>query len=283
MKRLEKIPKLKLEKIPPDIKELLDKWQRVNKGYRILTYLAAKVFNIVRIPTYYDRTITAITKEDIDQCFNKLESLDKDIKILYEYTQSRLKEAGFEANDKITLYRNICTDNRFLDHNLDKCYISEKCTGDINPAVLAAYISYKKQDGSKNIDLEVDTLSSWSVNGADPRYGNVSLKLEVEVKNILHFNMSSDCDGPLETNEWIVVNDSNTGLIEFNLENDICISEKIKNKKNSERLEMKFSENDRKCAESYYRYRQLYLTPIAFNDIEAPSYRWYGKLINKWT
>lgn len=285
MNQYKEIPKS--ENMPSGMKSLLHDWLMDSNGdHNILTYLTSKVFNIMRLPTYNDRVICSITIEQMNEYIGKLSELEKELETLYQYTQARLKEAGYQENDKIRLYRNICRKECFSEFNIRKCSFDYRNDSEIDPMVLATYILYEKLENSQMIELEVNILSSWSQNtSSELAYGHVTIEHEIAVKDILFFNADDDTNGPLERNEWIFINRSNTGLVEFNLEN-VYFSESFKNLKIPENLKRRFDKYDCKlAAEDYFRKReyQLRLTPIEFDDIKVPKYTWYEKLIDKLT
>lgn len=288
MSQYKEIPKVEKERIPSKMQEFLHDWfmEDSEGSYKMLTYLTSKVFNIIRLPTYCDRTINSITIDQVNKYIDELDDMENELETLYRYTQARLKEAGYQENDKIRLYRNICRKECFSESNIRKCSFDYRNDNEIDPIVLATYILYEKLESSQTIELEVNILSSWSQNASsDLAYGHVTIEHEIAVKDILFCNANNDRNGPLESNEWIFINRSNTGLIDFNLE-DVYFSESFKNSEIPEKLKRRFNRYDCKlAAENYFRKRecQLRLTPTEFDDIKVPRYTWYEKLINKLT
>lgn len=285
MEKQYKIPELDLQKIPNGIQKILGDWQKQQNDYQILSYLAAKLFNIMRLPTYYDRQICSISEKVIDKYFDDLDNLVNELDILYKYTQHRLNEAGYQKQDRIKLYRAICRSEDLKRNNLNKCYVSNSKLDDgIEPEVLAAYLMYLKENSAPKIDLEIDILSSWSQYATSHVYGCIQLEREVDVRDILFFNSSADFEGPLESNEWIVINRSNTGLIEFDSD-DIIFRENFERNGVPEILRKLVAKECIASTENYYRKRRgkQYLNPFTLSQIEVPAYKWYERIFNKIT
>ena len=215
MSQYKEIFKVERERIPSRMQEFLHDWfmEDSEGSYKMLTYLTSKVFNIIRLPTYCDRTINSITIDQVNKYIDELEDLENELETLYQYTQSRLKEAGYEESDKIKLYRGIVKESYFANLNTDSCYSSVRDDDEIEPIVLATYILHKKQECSQIVELEINILSSWSQYTSNGTYGDITLERDIKIKDILCFNAYGDSQGPLEPNEWIVINHSNTGLI----------------------------------------------------------------------
>lgn len=268
--------------------DLLQVWQREREGYGILAYLVSKKFNIIRLPTYYDRVVASLEREDICQYYDKLDSLLEDLDSAYNYTQKRLQQEGYDKDDKIKLERRICKYDYFKNYNLQKCeFLREESKSGIHPMVLASHILNMKNSGNKTLEIEIDTLSSWSLAsenelGLYSVYGEISLLQEAKIKDILFFNINENTtDNPLETNEILFINRSDTGLIEFDLDK-ITISQKFHEEKIPLELERRYRKEY--CAEQFENYskkRKIYLPAPAFSNIEVPEIKIYKKLLMK--
>ena len=183
----------------------------------ILNYLVMKKFNIIRLPTYFDRTFTFDTNGNNSETLkiideyddNLLEKLENQLDIAYQATQSILKKKY--PSGVVKLYRAICPlgtsetgDYTFANRDVD----------DIT--ILPAYLSLNNEEP---VLLEIDTLSGWSEYGANQRYGSIVLCREWNIKDILLVADYLDKEGrelgPLESNEWLCINRDKRGIINF--------------------------------------------------------------------
>lgn len=244
--------------IPSSMEDLLIKWQaHANKrGVQMLTYLSKILFNIQRLPLFEDRSIALIDKDDdffellkenkdndlnIEIINSKLEELKKDFLSLYEDTQKRIEEKfkeEFEEQEKngeekhILLSRRIIKENDFIKHleknNSYSSHIYSNTTYNCEPDLCTIYNYVKEQkNNNKNINIQMNILTSWAQNTAD-YYGIIKFEKKVNPKDIIFFTYKDDFSGPIESNEYIVLNRSATGIISFPAEDIDIRLDKIK-------------------------------------------------------
>ena len=73
----------------------------------------------------------------------------------------------------------------------------------------------------------MNILTSWAQNTAD-YYGIIKFEKKVNPKDIIFFTYKDDFSGPIESNEYIVLNRSATGIISFPAEDIDIRLDKIK-------------------------------------------------------
>ncbi|WP_295846602.1 hypothetical protein [uncultured Neisseria sp.] len=185
----------------------------------ILNYLVMKKFNIIRLPTYFDRTFTFDDDRqniseilDVIDGYNDdlLKKLESQLDVAYHKTQSILKEKY--PNEIVKLYRAICPLGT-IDTGLNT-YPNRKVD---DVTLLPAYLSLL--DDKELVPLEIDTLSGWSEYDANQRYGSIVLCREWNIKDILlvadYLDKEGREIGPLESNEWLCINRDKRGIINF--------------------------------------------------------------------
>ena len=193
-------------------------YDRLQPKALILNYLVMKKFNIIRLPTYFDRTFTVDeSTEDLlkiidgydDSLLGKLES---QLDVVYQETQSILKRKY--PSGSVKLYRAICPlgtsdtgAHTFPNRKVD------------DVTLLPAYLSLL--DDEELVPLEIDTLSGWSEGNENQRYGSVILCKDWNIEDIL---LVSDYlvkeewkKGSLESNEWLCINKDKRGIVNFNM------------------------------------------------------------------
>lgn len=241
--------------IPESMDSLLIKWQaRGHNEAQMLTYLTKKYFNIQRLPLFEDRCLSLI---DINNSFfdflnknqnknkeildinveiinNVLHELEEDFDLLYKDTQKRLEEQfkeEFEEQEKrgeerhILLSRRICRKNDLEHHAGEERHliISDIYNCEPHPLAIYNYINKQKLE-NKNIDIQMDILTSWAQNTADT-YGLIKFEKKIHPKDIIFFTHHDDSSGPIESNEYIVVNKNITGIISFSADDIIVEKE----------------------------------------------------------
>lgn len=219
------------KKLSPTMVKILTSWQAHAKSCtegQILTYLSKIFFNIHRLPIaeFQDRNLININKDILLNFFqensfdfssenfeNRLQSLLEDFENMYQNTQQRLKDK-FENDEYIELSRRII--KKFDIDNGDKF----NCE---NPCKLYSYIYNQKKD-NKDCEIYMDILNDWA-DYSSPIYGVIILKKKIPIKDIIYFNHYNDCTGPLEEDDYIVVNRSLTGGVVFSCNDIQCDDE----------------------------------------------------------
>ena len=205
------------------MKELLSCWQSEAyqlKGMQILTYLAKCHFDIQRLPQYEDRRLSL--KEQLDSNMKNYKDLDKlknDFDILYRDTQKRLEKQfkeEFTEQEKNRIDKHILLSRRILrkedlEENKTRYTNLYKC--DLYPVETLKDVMTKQKE-NKEIELPMDILTSWSENAVNT-YGVLQLNKRVPPEDIIFFTHRGDFGGPLESNEYIVLNRTPTGIISF--------------------------------------------------------------------
>lgn len=188
-------------------------------GYVILSYFAQKLFNIERLPFCTDRVADKTifyAKENTRPLVKALQLLTneqiadilKECEALYEHTQLKLREEGL---NKVRLVRNISIDS---DNNSGWNYRYQ--------ATLYRYIEAAKFLGLAEVQLEMDTLNSFTNSDDEYRYlSDIVLSLDVDARDV--FYCSALIDSPhqnniVEGNEWVVVNRACNGLVTIPLD-----------------------------------------------------------------
>ncbi|MDO5070808.1 MAG: hypothetical protein Q4D78_11565 [Neisseria zoodegmatis] len=208
--------------IPTSMEGLLKAWQTNGKtsAASLFIYLVMGYFNIHRLPTLEDRIIQEIKKNGPENNFytsfsdlnlltieTELQERKKDFELLYEDTQKRLKKQ-FDNQKKIKLSRRFGELKKGKDTNKNLC---DRWQLDI--CEICSYINGCKEK-NKEIIFEMDILNSWAETPSYS-YGDIIISKEIPIEDIIYFQHSSDCLGPLENDEYIVLNRQETGCVRF--------------------------------------------------------------------
>lgn len=219
------------KKLSPTMEKILQKWQVHAKSCiegQILTYLSKIFFNIHRLPIaeFQDRNLININKDILLNFFqensfdfssenfeNRLQSLLEDFENMYQNTQQRLKDK-FENAEYIKLSR--CIIKKFNIESGDKF----NCE---NPFKLYSYIYNQKKD-NKDCEVYMDILNDWAEYPSSA-YGVITLTKKIPIKDVIYFNHNDDHGGPLEYDDYIVINRSLTGGVVFACDDIQCDDE----------------------------------------------------------
>lgn len=209
--------------IPCSMDRLLRNWQFNAKPHqeraRELTLLSLIYFKIFRFPSYEDRVLKSITRGECDSFLKNKNNLLKDFKSMYLETQSRLKRK-YPNNKSLLLSRRICK----FDGNDSKPLW--------NSGFDPIDFSKKMQKKSENhVLISMDILNDWAVS-ASGAYGVIKLKKEILLEDIIYFNSADDFEGPLESDDYIVLNRNPKGIVKFSLKN-ISYDQDLINKMNN--------------------------------------------------
>lgn len=196
----------------------------------IFSYLVARKFNTIRLPTYADRfyshdfytTVPGINHykefQNIDE--GTINTLLNELDFIYQETQ-RLLQNEYQ-DGKITLERAM-----FPIDDKNRCLPLSKTDLD--------YVKhlYREKEIEKKLEIEIelDILSSWSKN-RDRRYGNVTFKREWDIKDIVLYSgylKPSVLDGG---SEWLCLNRNIKGILKFD-SNHIIFDKEIEKKINN--------------------------------------------------
>lgn len=175
-------------------------------GTTILTYLVKSAFNIHRFPLWEDRHFT----KELHTCMNGHDKLKQvfendifleyhddiieEIKEIYSYTQSFLNEE-YKDQNYVKLYRNLEGEYAAILLQLKNQAIIENKT---------------------TIKISTDILNSFTDNPGT--YGkDVHIEIDVPKQDVLYYANIFDY-GVMESEEFVILNNSKDGLIEIPVE-----------------------------------------------------------------
>ena len=199
----------------PEIKKLLQaiSKDRLEPEAVLFSYLAADYFKVLRYPTHQDRASDGELPKfkESQLLFRKMDDeqlsfLLNEFAKIYDYTQQRLKST-YPGQSSVTLYRSIggpCTKNlNRPPHD--------------NPEIYPVLVEAAQAEGQSFVEIEVDIVSGWS-RAAQPVYGSLTLKKDWPLQDVILVSdhMDALCTiGPMESDEWLCINRSRSGLIRF--------------------------------------------------------------------
>lgn len=172
-------------------------------GTTILTYLVKSAFNFQRFPLFEDRHFTKevhtyefgqdkLRKVFTNEIFlNQMDKIILEIQDIYKFTQEYLNEE-YENQEYVKLYRNLEGEYAALLLQLKNQAISENCT---------------------TIKISTDILNSFTDNPLIYAK-DVHIAMDIPKKDILYYSRVFD-DTPMESQEFIVFNQSKDGLFEI--------------------------------------------------------------------
>lgn len=212
--------------LSPRMEEILKSWQYHCKSDikgNILIFLSKIFFNIHRLPItqFKDRNLSKVNEKDLLKFFNtnsfefsstyfnsELNKLLVEFENMYHDTQQRLKEK-FGDVEYIELSRRIIRKFNIEDRNIYNCD---------HPSKLYSYI-YNQKENKKDCEIYMDILNDWAEYPSST-YGVIKLKKNIPIKDIIYFNHHNDYSGPLESDNYLVINKSLTGGVIYSY-NDI--------------------------------------------------------------
>ena len=202
-------------------------------------------------------------------------------------TEEKFKEE-FEEQEKngeekhIVLSRRIIKANDFIEHlkknNSYSSHIDLDTIYNCEPDLCTIYNYVKDQkNNNKNIDIQMNILTSWAQNTAD-LYGILKFEKKINPKDIIFFTYKDDLSGPIESNEYIVLNRSVTGIISFPAKDiDIQLDKDIDIQSD------KICKNRNKFRDNKYNYLGSLLTPKIIQYVPyMHPYNTYGKSLGLW-
>lgn len=203
---------------------------RLTFGGYVFTYLTQVHFNVIRFPTFPDRLsclgrggnffVLPDNDPPIRQIAEKFRLISKGelVELGYEYANLvRQSQASLrkEFGRKIFLYRAV--DPGKKEHG--EIY---KPDLSLSTEKLVEAVFDSRRTNEKIVEVELDVVSGWSLNGANSVYGRVKFGKEFDVDDILIRSDLFDGPGkigPMESNELLVLNRFATGLMPVQIEN----------------------------------------------------------------
>ncbi|EQD24256.1 MAG: hypothetical protein D084_Lepto4C00513G0009 [Leptospirillum sp. Group IV 'UBA BS'] len=234
-------------------------------GYVLLVFFARRVFqDIYRYPMCEDRNFSKLSNKDKMLALKILSSLSKpqidsilaELTELYNHTQRNILDQNIT---NITLARRIknSDDNKYAECMIRRIEIA----------------SSEKKDV---IDVEMDTLNSYGDDGGYPHFP-MKITQTIHPKTIFYCsnlirNRANDNDKAVESGEWVVINDSPTGIIQ------LPISSFQYDCENFESLRNRCSKNPTSIIRGYRDCEPIYLSESAFIRPEYPCLGKVGKV-----
>lgn len=191
---------------------------RESLGHMKLTYVVRRIMNIVRLPTHPER-FSYIDKPHYEKVSQALQAISDvewlalvtEVKELYEHTQMEL--AKEYPNRKILLQRRI--------------KLFDASALDITHYATYMHYAVEAADISGIVEIDADILTGWCT--CDPgNYGEILINHEFNIEDILLGTQLLEENSGLESDEWLVVNRSPSGLLKFN-KNDINVPTEVLN------------------------------------------------------
>lgn len=212
-------PLLKMLLLPvesaPDGWPMIEPWSNgKHKSGALLTWFVQQALGLKRLPFCEDRLLTEIENrfqpKELVQIVNALtpaqvEATTKDVLALYQHTQTQLKK---KALTEVSLRRTIA----------DKVDTSYWCNRETTAGVfsrlrLAAYAL-----DQSTIQLNMDTLNSWGDDGCYSQ-NPVELYALIPAHDILYAAELVEQPQKQEAGEWVAINRSCNGVVEFAVTN----------------------------------------------------------------
>lgn len=174
-------------------------------GYAYLTYFVSQALGFRRLPfhedRYYGRFIEAFHRQNAKNYLHldadDIHEIVEEVKLVYQHTQKKLKEASLT---KVKLKRRIAANETGYAQTIMKL---KDCAELL---------------GLETIEFEMDTLNSFSDDGTYGHLADVTIEHEFPAEDILYCSnlvKSSDTSLLVESGEWVVLNRSPTGVVEF--------------------------------------------------------------------
>ena len=174
-------------------------------GYAYLTYFVSQALGFRRLPFHEDRFYGKYIQEahrHLSEKFlelgtDEIHEIVEEVKQIYQHTQKKLKEASLTT---VTLRREIAANGTGYAETIIKL---KDCSELL---------------GRETIQFDMDTLNSFGDEGEYKHLADVTIEHEFPAEDILYCsNLVESIDGIdlMESGEWIVINRSPTGLVEF--------------------------------------------------------------------
>lgn len=174
-------------------------------GYALLTYFVSQALNFRRLPFYEDRIYCKYIQKRRHQSDREINNISQDdidaiveeIRAIYEHTQEHLKEASLAT---VKVRREVASNETGYAETIMKL---KECA-----EVL----------GQKTIQFDMDTLNSFGDEGAYKHLADVTIEHEFPASDVLYCSNLIETEGSrdlMETGEWVIINRSPTGLVEF--------------------------------------------------------------------
>lgn len=172
-------------------------------GTTVLTYLVKSAFNFQRFPLFEDRHFTKevhtyeFGKDKLKKVFtneiflNQMDEIILEIQDIYKFTQEYLNDE-YTNQDYVKLYRNLEGEYAALLLQLKNQAINENCS---------------------TIKISTDILNSFTDNPLIYAK-DVHIEMDIPKKDILYYSRVFDY-GPMESQEFVVFNQSKDGLLEI--------------------------------------------------------------------
>lgn len=196
-------------------------------GYAILVEFISILFNDLKLPIQNDR-IYSWYRNDSD-VKGLIESLSKsqlseiitELNEIYGNTQSLLNSAGITH---VNLRREI-TPKGIPRHISKRVRISHLGIDSMSyGSLLMLYKASANILGYETIPLYMDVANSFTDTDDKGGYGSISLNFNIPIEDVLYSHLTLPVN-QMEGEEWIAINRSSTGLIQFPVAN-ITISNK---------------------------------------------------------
>jgi hypothetical protein len=199
---------------------LIGVWHdRLSPGGIVISYLAARNFDVVRFPTRPDRAVDGKGNRYLEAVKildgftdNELRALADELKQITQQTQTILLELC--SSDHVLLERAVAP----MDSKTNQYLAANRQCDQIELFPMLALAA--KMAGQSSISLDFDIVSGWSTSSIQ-RYGTLHITRSWPIGNILLVSdllsgpkKLSLSIGPLESNEWLCVNTNSRGMLE---------------------------------------------------------------------
>lgn len=240
-------------------------------GSALLTFFTRQALGIYRLPFCEDRQFSDLRHAQqlkrlpeilLELTPERISSICAEVKALYDHTQRQLEIVGLTS---VTLNRRIAKETDFFGRSTN----------------YAEQIVRLKQAaealGYDTIRFEMDTLNSFGDGGGYARHP-VLLRMAVDTKDILYCCRLIDPKGDrlgyaVETEEWVTINRSPTGVVEFPLS-------EVSYDPNAFQSRFSLSMDDHQ--QFWDRYQPIVLRPTRNEQVETNYYGSHLKPSLKW-
>lgn len=198
---------------------------RESIGHLKLTYAAKRLFGISRYPTHPERfTVDWYNPGHFNQVSELLETTAEEewcaicnaLNDIHAQTIEQLRKEY--PTGRVTLQRRLKLSSKGQQYRSMFSHATDHDDESLYAGRLCISILKARREGMEHIPIDADIITGWCRN--DPgAYGEILLRKDFAIEDVLMAAPYMERYGPLEQDEWLVLNRHPAGLIGLSVEN----------------------------------------------------------------